>query len=602
MARMYPEHIAEATASFAERVLYDALREQLPAEFVVMHSVRWVLRDRMRQSDGEADFLILHPRLGMLVVEVKGGDISCVGGEWYSRSRGGEVHPIKNPFAQASSNKYKLLDKLAESPTTSRFSSVYSRHIGHAVAFPDTLVGREGIGLDGERTMILDSHDLFGLEAAVRRAMAHAERDFALPGEAIDALVATIAPTRALPPIGLAAAIMQEGATMRQLTEQQFVILSLLGGVREATIGGCAGSGKTMLAMEKARRLANEGFRVLLVCFNRPLADDIEARFKAAGVELGELIKVKNYTNLVRSICHHAGLKLPTEKEVAADERQHYYNEVMPDYLLRAADMLPDYRFDAIIVDEGQDFLDLWFDTLRGLLTGERGIFYVFYDDNQRIYGEGRTRLAREQGQPFTLNTNCRNTQCIHRLMAQYYRGQNALEAIGPEGREPRVKVGGELEMLRQTVNELVTVQGLSPSDLVVLSTASEERSVFKEGLRVGNLTMTWKPKLAAGQLRVSTIHRFKGLECAVVILAELDKAHSEGLERDYLMYVATSRARHELIILGALPAPSTSETSISGIDVSIDMELAAREAEVWGVHAPPLARQFSLKLVQNGY
>ncbi|PZS00717.1 MAG: hypothetical protein DLM69_06085 [Candidatus Chloroheliales bacterium] len=567
MAKMYPEHIAEDTASWAERVLYDTLRDRLPAEFTVMHSVRWVMRGQRRLSDGEADFLIVHPRLGLLVVEVKGGDISCRGGEWFSSDRSGGVHQIKNPFAQASGNKYKLLDKLADSPATSRFHSLYLQRIGHAVAFPDTLVGSEALGLDGDRSLIFDSHDLFNIEAAVRRAMAHTDHSYALPAESLKALVDTVAPTRKLPPVGLAAAIIREGAEMSQLTEQQFIVISLLSGVREATIGGCAGSGKTMIAMEKARRLADEGFRVLLVTFNRPIADDIEARFKAGGVELGERIKVKNYTNLVRSICYHAGLKLPSEKDIPAEGRQHFYNEVMPEYLLQAADLLPDYRFDAIIVDEGQDFLDLWFDTLHSLLADPQGVFYVFYDDNQRIYGSEHTSLARRQGQPFTLSTNCRNTKRIHQLVTRYYRGQSRLDALGPEGREPSVHQfasGGELEALRHMVNELVGTQGIAASDIVVLTAASAERSMYNEGTRLGNLTLTWKPRAAANQLRVSTIHRFKGLESAIVILVELDKAHSQGAERDYLMYVATSRARHELIILGELPPPDNSQTLVS--------------------------------------
>ena len=567
MAKMYPEHIAEDTASGAERVLYDTLRDRLPAEFTVMHSVRWVVRDRRRLSDGEADFLIVHPRLGLLVVEVKGGDISCSGGEWFSRDRGGNLHQIKNPFAQASSNKYKLLDKLAEAPATSLFHPLYLQHIGHAVAFPDTLVGSAGLGLDGDRSLIFDSHDLFNIETAVRRAMAHADHSYALPTEALKALVDTIAPTRKLPPVGLAAAIIREGTVMSQLTEQQFMVLSLLSGVREAAIGGCAGSGKTMLAMEKARRLADEGFRVLMVTFNRPIADDIEVRFKAGGVELGERIKVKNYTNLVRSICHHAGLKLPEEKDIPADERQQFFNEAMPEYLLQAANLLPDYRFDAIIVDEGQDFFDLWFDTLRCLLANPQDIFYVFYDDNQRIYGPERTTIARQQGQPFTLSTNCRNTRRIHQLVIKYYRGQSQLDALGPEGREPSVRQlasGGELEMVRQVVNELVGTQGIASGDIVLLTAASAERSLLKEGMRLGNLTLTWKPKAVSNQLKVRTIHRFKGLESAVVILAELDKAHSEGIALDYLLYVATSRARHELIILGELPPPDNNLAAVS--------------------------------------
>lgn len=558
MAKIYPEHWPQAAPSAAERLLYTQFKQQLPDDYTVIYSVGLYLRgSRTHDRDQEIDFLIVHPRRGLLVLEVKGGQISCQHGAWSSCDRNGGEHSIKNPYEQAKQNKHDLFDKLTATASTTRHHSVYVAHARHAVAFPNTLVGDANLGLYADHTITLDSRDLNSLDAALSRIMSHSDTAYSIPSDALKALVNTLAPSFNLPTIGLAAAILDEKATMRQLTEQQFHTLHMLRRVPQAAIGGCAGSGKTMLAMEKARRLAAEGAQVLFVCHNRPLADFVAERFTADPDTNGKVMTM-NYAMLVRELCRRAAIKLPAENKLPPDQVQQFYDLEMPAYMEQAIATLPDTRFDAVIVDEGQDFLDFWLDTLRKLLADADGVFYIFYDSNQRIYGDNRATLSQWQGPSFSLDLNCRNTKKINALVMRYYQGDDPPEAAGPEGRAPLVQavaVGEEKEALRRVLGELLNVQGIPTSDIVVLTPLSEVKSCLKEGDKLGNLILTWKRKIAANQVLVSTIHKFKGLERPIVILVEPERAH-EGAVRDYLMYVALSRATSQLIVLGELPSP----------------------------------------------
>ena len=96
MARMFPARLRADTKSMAERKLYEVLRDNLADDYVVFHTVAWLARDtRGGAQDGEADFVIVHPDQGVLVVEVKGGNIRFDGthGQLFSNDI-----PIKDPF------------------------------------------------------------------------------------------------------------------------------------------------------------------------------------------------------------------------------------------------------------------------------------------------------------------------------------------------------------------------------------------------------------------------------------------------------------------------------------------------------------------------
>src|SRR5690606_1803676 len=154
MAHMYPDPISPDTASNAESKLYKLLKEQLDDTFTVMHSVAWLARDPQDgASDGEADFVIAHPDYGVMVLEVKGGQVrlNSKSGQWYSIDRHGRQHAIKDPFGQTTRSMYALKKKLAEAPPTRHYSWFVSR----AVAFPDVAVSGD-LRPDAPRELILD--------------------------------------------------------------------------------------------------------------------------------------------------------------------------------------------------------------------------------------------------------------------------------------------------------------------------------------------------------------------------------------------------------------------------------------------------------------
>ena len=104
MARMFPERLPLQVDSPAERKLYGLFKARLPGDYTVLHGVPWLsVSPHHGAQDGEADFVIGHPALGVLVLEVKGGAIrrDSATGEWYSRDQHGVEHEIKDPFEQA---------------------------------------------------------------------------------------------------------------------------------------------------------------------------------------------------------------------------------------------------------------------------------------------------------------------------------------------------------------------------------------------------------------------------------------------------------------------------------------------------------------------
>jgi hypothetical protein len=555
---MFPQQLPEYVQSGAERLLYTQFAGQLPDTFTVMYSVKWLMRDRKRHDhDGEIDFLIIHLELGLLILEVKGGRLRVDGasGRWYTKNRFDEESPLKeSPFDQARENLYDLQRKLAEATAT----RPYNYRMQRGVAFPDITVGSTDIGIFGDREIIIDSTDLPQLEAAVRRIMGTPEKKAHLSPYALKALVDTLQPTLVISRLGLSAQILTTEERIATLTESQFYVLDILRTRPQAAIAGCAGSGKTMLAMEKARRLAAEGFSVLFTCFNRNLARWVRAQFVKDPYTVDKQIYVAHYHGLVADLCHRAGIKLspPTGGDPAA--LNVFLTETLPQRLHDASAQLP-VRFDAIVADEGQDFAELWWLTLTDLLRDrDQSIFYIFFDDNQRIYTRDIALPFDEL--PFRLNLNCRNTDRIHEQVVRYYQGTPKPQSRGPEGVAPEffpLAPSGLLETMRRLFARLFTEEHLQHRSIVILTPRSAQTSVFAEGTRLGNISLTWEQQPGPQEVLVSSIYSFKGLESPIVILAELDSI-GDTAQRDYLLYVATSRPRDHLIVLGQLPGPAS--------------------------------------------
>lgn len=547
MAHMYPDRLRPETRSNAEKELYRQFSVQLPAEFHVFHSVSWQVADiRYGASDGEADFLIVHPNLGIMVIEVKGGLIRYDGSQaqWYSGHAS-----IKDPFDQAKNNKYSLQKLLKADPYfSSRWLSM-----GHAVAFPDVEV-KGGLRLDAPREIILDASDMAKVAAWVQKGFAywhgHGDAINTLGDAGLQAIARILSPSWELR-LRLGTVIRQDESEIRRLTGDQFHILDLLGRTRRAAVSGCAGSGKTTLAVEKALRLSKQGAQVLLTCFNRYLADYLAS-------DLSEVpgVEVASFHTIALKWCRQAELlsgAIPSDKA--------FFEDTLPDLLMEAIEKLGP-RFDALIVDEGQDFRAHWWVPLQSFLRDtENGFLFVFYDDNQKLYSGGGIPT---EFLPFALTRNLRNTQQVHTMVMNYYRSGEIPTALGPIGRPVEVHLyanaAGLKQQLRQALHRLVSQEDVSPEDIVILTPRAAGRSQLWQFGSLGNFGLTDQWSAGGADIYCTTVHSFKGLESPVVILAEIDE--QVVLDLEAILYVGCSRAVSHLIVL----AESNTGKAIAGL------------------------------------
>ncbi len=565
MARMhpdrFPDQLARERAASAEREVWDRLADELDDRWSVFHRVRWL--DRPEQGapqDGECDFLIAHPERGLLVLEVKGGlvGIDAATGRWMSVDRDGVRHEIRDPYDQANNARHVLRRKLESLPAW-RGKRV---PIAHAVALPHASKHAGGVA-DASLDVTLDAEDLNRAGEALERVLAfwRLEPDTHWRTNGIPWLERLFV-HRDFARVKLGTQLKAHEAEFLKLTAEQSRILDALSAHRRAKISGCAGSGKTMLAVEKARRLAGEGFRVLVTCFNRALADFIRAQLPKPAArrptghtsELSQMdlfggakVDVESFHRLAGAWARRAGVSLPEAGDEA--ERERIYDAALPEALVQATAKLPE-RYDAVIVDEGQDFHEDWWVAIQSLLADpDHGILYVFYDDNQSLYTAGASLPI--EGPPFLLTKNCRNTRQIHEWVGRYYHGDASPEVGGPEGKPPvihRYRGAHELrEHVRRALHQLVAEEKVEERDVVVLSPFGRAKSALWREPQFGNVRLVdaWPP--APGHVEFSTVHAFKGLERAVVILAEIAK---DVRRPEELLYVGGSRAKSHLIVV----------------------------------------------------
>jgi superfamily I DNA/RNA helicase len=412
--------------------------------------------------------------------------------------------------------------------------------LGHAVAFPDVVAGPASLGPDKPRQIVLDRAELPDVRRWVLGTLAYWECT-PLGREGMDAVMRLLGAPRELRP-ALWGEIALWQRQLITLTEQQFGILNMLNRQRRARIVGCAGSGKTLIAVEKATRLAASGMRVLLTCFNKRLAADLQAKLGGRAN-----LTVLTFHDLCAKLAEEAGV-LPHK----GDDEQAFYDRQLPEALLLAADKLGP-RFDALIVDEGQDFADDWWVPLQMTLRDpDDGILYIFYDDNQTLYA--RSQKWPIAGEPFELSTNCRSTRRIHQQVMRFYRGQTQPSSDGPEGVAPEVILcEGKRPFapdVQRALDRLITVEHVPPEHITVL--AGARLDWLMKHANAMRPRLTDDPARRADAVYCSSVHGFKGLESPVVILTNVDSSWMKdwALELPRLLYVACSRASSHLIVL----------------------------------------------------
>lgn len=543
MARTYPRTLLESELkSKGEKRVFEALRDGLDDSWEVFHSVGWVGRDHAEGSiDGEIDFVLLKAGEPILCVEVKGGGIECRHGEWF-RLIDGKQERVRDPFAQAMDHRYDLerliegLDGWTEGKPL----------IGHGLWFPDITVHELVLAPDAPPELICDRNDLEDPQAAIERLIAYhrGSRDKRrAPGEkSLEALRDLLAPELRIE-VPMASEFLDEEAELITLTHQQALLLNRFAADPRMAIRGYAGSGKTMIAIEQAKRLARNGKRVLYVCFNKALRDHLRERQERSGLEIW------NFHGLCVNRASIAEVELP---KYAKDEAPpEFYSDELPLALIEAAER-GGPKYDAILVDEAQDFHTQWLEALTTLLEDpDEGPIWLFLDDNQQVYGA--TLEIPKEYRPFDLTVNCRNTQAIHREVIKKYDGEVEPEALGPEGREVElILTDDQPQAVGALIADLCGPQEVPPQDVVVLSAHNRKRSQVGSSKLPGPYKFVEEPVAVGPYIRFGSIRGYKGLESPVVILCELEDLDEKT--RDHQLYVGISRARNHCVIV----APGT--------------------------------------------
>ena len=561
MARMIPllsEEQLRAFPSRAEARFYEACRDQLPDEVAVIYSANWIYRNPQgRLKEGEADFTILFPEAGVLAIEVKGGGVAfdASSGKWHSVNRHGQRHEIKDPFKQASNERHALLDQLTGHPTWKQWTGKRLL-LGHAVMFPDITDATSMLGPDRQREILGVNGNISSVAPWLDRVLRFWKQpnDDALGGKGVRLIEDILCKSIDIRP-ALRAAVDDAEQQRLRLTANQAKILRTIGGRRRAVVSGGAGTGKTVLAVEKARHLTQLNQSVLLLCYNRPLADSL-----AIGLRDEPKIQVLSYHQLcdrrIRQVQQETGRILLDEAAEAypGNSRQHLFDVQMPYALALSADVL-DERFDAVVVDEAQDFSDeYWLGVEMLLQDQDQSYFYIFIDENQALYPR-KGKLPVEEN-PFYLTSNCRNTAPIHEIGYSFYQGEpiDAPELPGPD--VSRTGVDGDdaqADAVVRRVQQWVQVEDLRPEDVVVLVAKRPKAHSYdlleQRGEAAG---ITWAVE-AHGQKRsvlIDTVARFKGLEAQAVVLWLGDEIADE--KQWETVYVGTTRAKSLLAIVAS--------------------------------------------------
>ena len=513
-------------ASDAEEAVWRRLRDQLPDHAVLMANL--ALTDRT--GDREADLVVLWPDVGIAVVEVKGGHLTPRGdGRW--KQVGNGTATIVDPVVQAKKCKYALRQFIRD------HTSLGDCRMAHLVAFPYTRVPDDFVMADCPRWLVIDSTDVVAIaadrvESALRNGDGPAAPGTAHVGAVVDRLVGRPGTQR-----DLLAELEGAEHAVDLLTQQQASILHMLRGHQRIEVRGGAGTGKTFLAVEQARRLARSGRRVGFACYSRGLAGFLTRRF-------AQLPQAERPAYV--GTFHQLGVAWGARPRAGAP--QTYWDEDLPVEMLGLAAHLGDSdRFDAFVVDEAQDFADSWWPALTaGLRDPGTGGLHVFADEAQRVFN----RHGRPPG-AFTvveLDENLRNTKQI----AQTF-GSLAAEQMryrGKDGPPVRFVPCGTDDAITAADDALTALMEEGwPNDALALLTTHHRHPVQVQRVEARGTAGYWDSFWDSDDAFFGHVLGFKGLERPAVVLA-VDGFRDPVRARE-MLYVGLSRARDLLVVCG---------------------------------------------------
>ena len=512
--------------SYGEKKVYEAL-STLNNQYTVFYSLNWIGINENR-SIGEADFVILHPEKGLLVIEVKSGEIEYKNGEWFQTNTRTRISTRINPFIQARKSQFEIMDRLQQAKLGFKLPIMC-----YCVWFPSIEISNQNLlPPESPKEIVLDKLSLDNPNKNISECFNYWAKKYTLQklnSSQFQKIILNLCPHFHVVP-KLKTRIGELEESYIQLTKQQIVLLDFLEEQKMAVIHGLAGTGKTVIAMEKAKRLALKQEKILFLCFNSFLRDMLRSNNKES--------------NIIIHNAHSLALEIMGKSNNSIENIISEFEEY-----LEVVCESQDWKYKNIIVDEGQDLDDRLLNKLYELVKGEHGCFYVFYDRNQYIMGNHLPNWINEAECKLVLQKNCRNTAEIYKTSCSMM-GFTNINHNDIHGDKPILKLcnnNDEQNIIVDTFIKNMIKEGLMPEDVVILTAKSLEKSSISPNKKYGNQYISTTRE--SGKILFTTIRKFKGLEAEAVIIVDVSISSLILEESRRLLYVGASRAKYILNI-----------------------------------------------------
>ena len=559
MAIMIPSVISPEVKSAAERKIFDWFKNAPGTDdWIVLHSLG--ITNHKQVIYGETDFFVLAPGMGIFALEVKGGRVRRENGVWYFTDKYDKTNSkARGPFDQAKDGIFNLVAALKEK-IDQPHKHLQNTFFGYGVMFPD--ITYTAAGPDEEQWQVFDVRDGNRVKEYISRIFAGAKdrweavytdlnKDKIPDTEDVRYLASLLrGDFDYVPSINMQ--LQTADKALIRLTREQYRCLDQLDDNPRCLIRGAAGTGKTLLAIEEARKSVARGEKVALFCFNSNLADWLKQCFQED--EMLRPVFVGTLHKYIAQILRDAGVEIPYPRD--PQKVQLYYQQTLPQAVVKIL-REGSAHFDKIIIDEAQDLITRDFlmvldaSLSRGLSRGRWTMFGDF--SMQAIYsdglsGEDMLELLEEYSWfiRFKLNVNCRNTKPICREIQTITGfdspGSSWMNVDGPPVQyitwssmdEQCDKLKDLLQKLRE--------DHVDPEKITILSPRKKADSVVSllndHAIRDFRIPVGMHTTFA-------TIQSYKGLENSVIILTDI-----ESFSAEKLMYVGLSRASSGLYIL----------------------------------------------------
>ena len=502
-----PIEIRKEPLRSAEALFFDSAK-CLPDNWYVLYGVPWYLpRENNSYIEGEADFVIISPETGLIIVEIKGGRIGRDNQGWYTIDRKDEYHRIKNPAEQAANCKHNLLTYIRQNKNFSeRFIPA-----GHMVCFPNICLHDAPNLIEMPKSMQILAEDLNNLKSAILN-FTDGNSNYKPLTPAECSLIADILKPNFVCPTRWGVQATRQNVIMDSLTEEQLRIWESIEGNDRISLFGPAGSGKTILAIKLAKRYTAESKKVLILLPSKTLQEYYTVSINS------DFVYIANYQTVPQTL---------------------HFNP-----------------FDIVIIDEAQDISDdNWIELYDVYNIEKSKKLLCIFDSNQRlsVYGRG---CPLEKTTELRLTRVIRNTRQIGDFASQFYSGNVNNIIIGPPGLNVQLSTIDDndnlFELIQKAIHDYVFVDGFNYSDIVVLFGKGDKGKFKRAGNSDCDDGISFRALLnSVGSVYknpfiiVESVFKYRGLESKVVILTGIDGTESDILNNT--CYVGASRARNIL-------------------------------------------------------